>query len=180
MAEDPKSLYHGMKPFTNKRLTWGEDAKRIKCRLTPKVTTGNVCSFETKLLVLEGNKKPELFILWLTEFNEKVFLQAQLSATSKYSMILEKVQNTALTLCRAAYSMATTVNVDVYLMFTNVPIKFKLQTMSQTQWESYLLGEDYQHDIVRECITQIKSKIFLVKTTQEAMLTFIYSVKSAR
>ena len=32
--------------------------------------------------------------------------------------------------------------------------------MPQTQWESYLLGEDYQHDIVRECITQIGAKIF--------------------
>eukprot|EP00751_Fragilariopsis_kerguelensis_P010055 CAMPEP_0170790266 /NCGR_PEP_ID=MMETSP0733-20121128/20295_1 /TAXON_ID=186038 /ORGANISM="Fragilariopsis kerguelensis, Strain L26-C5" /LENGTH=74 /DNA_ID=CAMNT_0011137669 /DNA_START=125 /DNA_END=349 /DNA_ORIENTATION=- len=73
MADDPKTLYHGMKLFTNKRLTWGKDALRRKCRLTPKVTTSNVCSFKTKLLVLEGNEKPELFILWLTEFNEKVF-----------------------------------------------------------------------------------------------------------
>ena len=47
------------------------------------MTIGNKYSFETKLLVLEGNEKPELFILWLTEFNEKVFSQAQLSAGSK-------------------------------------------------------------------------------------------------
>ena len=63
MADDTKTLYHGMELFTNKRLTWGKDVLKRKCRLTPKVTTGNVCSFETKLLVLEGNKKPELFIL---------------------------------------------------------------------------------------------------------------------
>ena len=160
MADDPKTLYHGMKPFTNKRLTWGEDALRRKCRLTPKATTGNVCSFETKLLVLEGNEKPELFILWLTEFNEKVFSQVQLSASSKYTALLEMVQNNALTVCRSAYIMASTVNDDVNLMFTTVPIKFKLQAMSQSQWENYLLGEDYQHDIVRECITQIGAKIF--------------------
>ena len=149
-----------MKPFTNKRLTWGEDALRRKCRLTPKVTTGNVCSFETKLLVLEGNEKPELFILWLTEFNEKVFSQVQLLASSKYTALLEMVQNNALTVCRSAFTMASTVSNDVDLMFTTVPIKFKLQAMSQTQWETYLKGEDYQHDIVRECITQIGAKIF--------------------
>ena len=113
MAEETKSVYHGMRPFTTKRLSWGEDALRRKCRLTPKVTTGNECSFETKLLVLEGNEKPELFILWLTEFNEKVFSQAKLSASSKYSALLEMVQNIALAVCRAAYSMATTVNEDV-------------------------------------------------------------------
>ena len=131
IAKDPKTLYHGMKPFTNKRVTWGKDALRRKCCLTLKVTTCNVCSFETKLLVLEGNKKPELFILWLTEFIEEVFSQAQLLASSKYSTLLKMVQNTALTVCRAAYSsMATTMNDNVDLMFTNIPIKFKLQAMS--------------------------------------------------
>ena len=103
MADDSKILYHGMKPFTNKMLTWGEDTLRRKCQLTPKVTTGNVCSFETKLLVLEENEKPELFILWLTEFNEKVFSQAQLSASFKYRTLLELVQNNYLTVCPTAY-----------------------------------------------------------------------------
>ena len=56
--------------------------------------------------------------------------------------------------------MTTTVNEDVNLMFTNIPIKFKLLAMSQIEWESYLLGEEYQLDVVRECITQIGAKIF--------------------
>ena len=51
-------------------------------------------------------------------------------------------------------------NKDVDLMFTNVPIKFKLLAMSQTEWNTFLLGEGYQHDVVRECITQIGAKIF--------------------
>ena len=93
--------------------------------MTPKTTSGNECSFETKLLVLEGNKKPGLFILWLTEFNEKVFSQSQLSPGSKFNALLEMTKNIALTMCRAAYSMSTTVKEDVDQMFTNVPIKFK-------------------------------------------------------
>ena len=32
--------------------------------------------------------------------------------------------------------------------------------MSQSEWDNYLLGEEYQHDVVRECITQIGAKIF--------------------
>ena len=56
--------------------------------------------------------------------------------------------------------MATTVNDDIDHMLTNVPIKFKLHSMSQLEWDQYLLGEDYQHDIVRKCITQIGAKIF--------------------
>ena len=31
--------------------------------------------------------------------------------------------------------------------------------MSQTEWESYLQGKEYQHDVARECITQISAKI---------------------
>ena len=122
MAKDTKRVYHGVKLFTTKKLSLGKDTLRTKCQLTPKVTTGNECSFETKLLVPEGNKKPELFILWLTDFNEKVFSQAKLLASSKYSVLLEMVQNIALALCCAAYSMVTTVNKNVNQMFTNVPI----------------------------------------------------------
>ena len=118
--------------FTKERLTLGEDAVRRKCRLTPKTTSGNECSFETKLLVLERNEKPELFILWLTKFNEKVCLYLQLSTGSKHNGLLEMEKNIALTLCRAAYSrtMSTTQNDDIDQMFTNVPIKLKVLAMS--------------------------------------------------
>ena len=60
------------------------------------------------------------------------------------------VKNIALTVCRAAYSIATTtVNDDGDLMFTTIPIKFKLLAMSQIKWETYLLGEEHQYDVVR-------------------------------
>ena len=32
--------------------------------------------------------------------------------------------------------------------------------MSQLEWETYLLCEEYQHDMVWEYITQISAKIF--------------------
>ena len=70
------------------------------------------------------------------------------------------VQNIALTVRRAAYSISTTVNEDADLMFTNIPIKFKLVAMSQSKCKSYLLGDKYQRDVIRECITQIGAKIF--------------------
>ena len=56
--------------------------------------------------------------------------------------------------------MSTTLNKDVNQMSTNVPIKFKVLAISQIKWDTYLLGEEYQHNVVREYITQIKTKIF--------------------
>ena len=32
--------------------------------------------------------------------------------------------------------------------------------MTQFKWDNYLLGQEYQYDIVLECITQIGEKIF--------------------
>ena len=72
------------------------------------------------------------------------------------------VQNITLTMWRATYSIFPTVNEDVNnLMFTNIPIKFKLLVMSKPEWESYLRGEEYQHDVIRECITQFEVMIFV-------------------
>ena len=46
-------------------------------------------------------------------------------------------------------------------MFANVPIKFKvLAAMSQIEWDTYLLGEEYKHNEVRICIDQIGAKVF--------------------
>ena len=81
-----------MRPFTKERLTLGEDPLRRKCCLIPNTTSRNECFFITKFLVLERNEKPEFFILWLTEFNEKVFSQSQLSTGSKYNALLEMVK----------------------------------------------------------------------------------------
>ena len=133
-VDSSKNKYHGMCLFAKERLTWGEDALRRKCQLTPKTTSGNECSFETKLLVPEGIEKPELFIHWLTEFNENMFSQLKLSVGSKYNVLMEMVQNIALSVCHAAYSISTTVNEDVNLTFTNVYIEIKLLAMSQPKW----------------------------------------------
>ena len=162
MAETEKTTdkYHGMKPFTQDRIVWGEKADRKKCRLTPKASTGNDPSFLTELLVLEGNEKPEKYILWLLEYNEKVFTKDDLSGQSKYNTLLELVKNNAKTLTRKAYNMASVPSDDVNLMFTNVPIRLRLQALSQSEWENYLRSEEYQHDIVTECITQVGAKIF--------------------
>ena len=65
--------YHGMKPFTKERLGWGKKAFRRKCRLSPKSTLGNDPLFIiTELLVLEGNNKPEKYILWLKEYQKSL------------------------------------------------------------------------------------------------------------
>ena len=85
--------YHGMKPFSENRLKWGEDALQKKCRLTLKSALGNDHLFDTKLLVLESNKKPEMYILWLKEYNENVYSQDDLLGQSKYNTLLELVKD---------------------------------------------------------------------------------------
>ena len=117
--------YHGMKPFTEERLEWDEKAFRKKCRLTPKSTLGNDPSFIIELFVLEGNKKPEKCILWLKEYNKKVYSKDDLSGQSKSNTLLELVKNYAKVLTRKAFSMASTPNNDIDQMFKNVPIKLQ-------------------------------------------------------
>lgn len=63
--------YHRTKPFTKERLTMGEGTLQRKYQLRPKLANENEYLFETRLLVLEGSERPELFILWLTKFNKK-------------------------------------------------------------------------------------------------------------
>ena len=81
MAETEKTTdkYNGTKIFTQDWLLWGKKADRWKCILTPKATLGNDPSFITELLVLEGNEKPEKYIHWLMEYNEKVYSEDDLS-----------------------------------------------------------------------------------------------------
>ena len=57
-----------------------------KCRLTPMSAPGNEALFDTKLLVLEDNEKSEKYIIWLKEYNEKVYSQDYLSGQFKYNI----------------------------------------------------------------------------------------------
>ena len=52
-----------MKPFTEERLELGKKAFRRNCRLTLKLMLGNDLSIITELFVLEGNEKPDRYIL---------------------------------------------------------------------------------------------------------------------
>ena len=55
--------------------------------------------------------------------------------------------------------MVSTPSNDIDQIFTNIPIKFKIEGLTQFKWDNYLRSEEYQHDIVLECITQISLKI---------------------
>ena len=77
-----------------------EKADRRKCRLTPKATQGNETSFITELLVLKGSENPEKYILWLMEYNEKVYSKDDLSRQSKYNTLLELIKNNTKTMTR--------------------------------------------------------------------------------
>ena len=69
---------------------------------------------------------------------KNVFAQNDTLAQSKYNRLLELVNNTALTVTQAAYTRVSTPNNDGSHMFTNLPTKFKLDTMTQLKWDSYL------------------------------------------
>ena len=93
------------------------------------------------------------------EYNEKVYSKDNFSGQSKYNTLLELVKNNTKTLTRNVYNMASMSNKDVNQMFTNVPIRFNLESMTEFKWNNYLNSEEYCHDIVMECITQVGAKV---------------------
>ena len=82
------------------------------------------------------------------EYNEKVYSKDNLSRQSKYYTLLELVKNNAKTLTRKAFNMASTPNDEVTQMFTNVPMIYKLEAMTEFECNNYLSSGDYRHDIV--------------------------------
>ena len=54
-------------------------------------------------------------------------------------MLLELIKNIALIVTHAAYIITSTVNDNLDQIFTNVPIKFKLEVMTKFEWDNYLL-----------------------------------------
>ena len=62
-SDNPKynNKYKGLRPFTHTWKTWKEDASTEKIKYENAV--GGVL-FDDKLLVLEGNELPELFVIW--------------------------------------------------------------------------------------------------------------------
>jgi hypothetical protein len=53
--------YKGLRPFTHSRKGWKEDMTTEKIKYENAV---GAVLFDEKLLVLEGNELPELFVIW--------------------------------------------------------------------------------------------------------------------
>lgn len=103
----------------------------------------------TKLLVLEGYKKTEKYVLWLQEFVEEVFHQNDLSGKLKCNTLLELVKLGAKIKTRLAFNIVSVPNNNTKLMFTSVPIKLKIDKRTHFKWGNYLYSEEYQYDILK-------------------------------
>jgi hypothetical protein len=63
--------YKGLRPFAHSRKGWKE---------------GGVL-FDEKLLVLEGNELPELFVIWKIEFMNRIYNHPSLTWDSKIKIL---------------------------------------------------------------------------------------------
>jgi hypothetical protein len=64
--------YKGLRPFTHSRKGWKEDVTTEKIKYENAV--GGVL-FDEKLLALEGNELPELFVIWKIVFIHESYLE---------------------------------------------------------------------------------------------------------
>jgi hypothetical protein len=67
--------YKGLRPFTHSRKGWKEDAATEEIKYENAV--GGVL-FDEKLLVLEGNELPELFVIWKIAFMNRIYNHSSL------------------------------------------------------------------------------------------------------
>ena len=144
------------KPFC---ASWPESAEKIKVKLGIDGT-----SFSDYFHPLEGTESPELFLLWLQEFQSKVENNTRVASADKLDVLLRIVKGEAkAVVTRTIATTAGTMlanhveNVD----FTNQLIQLRTtQFSTKEQWAANLDSEAHPKDVISECIYTLKLLIF--------------------
>ena len=121
----PGNKRSGISPFIYSPETFPEDHPTQSIE-----TTENGSKIKTKMHVLEGDEAPELFMDWLSDYEDKIFTNEVLKAPAKLSMMRRLVDGEAQTILskvekdyRETYSLPD--NVD---LLTNYKIREDILT----------------------------------------------------
>jgi hypothetical protein len=148
--------YKGLRPFTHSRKGWKEDAATEKIKYENAV--GGVL-FDEKLLVLEGNELPELFVIWKIAFMNRIYNHPSLAWDSKIKILTRiccgealAVVNNTLMKCRD----------NPEIDFENITIRNKVRDLDKDngEFKNYLKTDEYKEDIVVEILYHLSLKIF--------------------
>ena len=154
-----KAHDNGQYLFKAPRATWPESAEKTKIKLG---TDGT--SFSDYFNTLEGTEQPELFLLWLQEFQTKVEHYSRVAQEDKLDVLRRTVKGEAkAVVLRTIESTAGNLqlthvdNAD----FTNQLILRRLHLLStRAQWAVYLDSVQHSQDVITECIHSLKLLIF--------------------
>jgi hypothetical protein len=149
--------YKGLRPFTHSRKGWKEDAATEKIKYENAV--GGVL-FDEKLLVLEGNELPELFVIWKIAFMNRIYNHPSLSWDSKIKILTRICRSEALAVVNNTLMKCRDNN---EIDFENITIRKKIRDLDDEkggEFKDYLETDEYKEDIVVEILYQLSLKIF--------------------
>ena len=148
--------YKGLRPFTHGRKGWKEDATTEKIKYENAV--GGVL-FDEKLLVLEGNELPELFVIWKIAFMNRIYNHPSLEWDSKIKILTRICRNEALAVVNNTLTKCRD-NDTIY--FEKIIIKKKVLELDEDNgdFEVYLESDEYKEDIVVEILYHLSLKVF--------------------
>jgi hypothetical protein len=148
--------YKGLRPFTHGRKGWKEDAATEKIKYENAV--GGVL-FDEKLLVLEGNELPELFVIWKIAFMNRIYNHPSLAWDSKIKILTRICRSEALAVVNNTL-MKCRDNSEIG--FENITIKNKVRELDEDagDFDTYLKTDEYKEDIVKEILYHLSLKVF--------------------
>jgi hypothetical protein len=148
--------YKRLRPLTHSRKGWNEDAATEKIKYENAV--GGVLSDE-KLLVLEGNKLPELFVIWKIAFMNRIYNHPSLAWNSKIKILTRICRGEALAVVNNTL-MKCRDNPEID--FENITIRNKVRDLDEDngEFKNYLKTDEYKEDIVVEMLYQLSLKVF--------------------
>jgi hypothetical protein len=107
--------------------------------------------FDEKLLVLEGNELPELFVIWKIAFMNCIYNHPSLSWDSKIKILTLICRNTLMK-CRD----------NAETDFKNITIRSKVRELDESngEFKTYIKSEEYKEDIVVKILYDLSLKVF--------------------
>ncbi len=141
------------KLFAFKKQEWPETDEKLKVKLEQKELGDSGNGFTEHLRVIDGTEHPELFLMWLQEFRERVLDKENLSSIGKKIILLRVLKGEAKSTATRAATRCREGQFQKYSLQT------KAGTMNEDQWKAYL-SEAAREPLAKD---QIEEMIYCLK-----------------
>jgi hypothetical protein len=158
MSKTPPDAKHNRaQPFSFKKKDWPDEGNKLKVKLEGKQ---GGATFDEYVRVLDGSEHPELFLLWIQEYDRRIRYNDRLKPPQRLEVLIRMVKGKTLSKGDKVISECRDESVPGKKIFRHKPTVRRYAAMTREERDAFCATDEFHMDVIEECLYALKLEVF--------------------